>query len=200
MASLKITSPAEGATVSGVVHVAIDAVGVQRVNVYVDAIDSAHLRARDAAPPFGYDWYTTRFPDGPHTVYVVSGSGKVRAERRFVVANSVDAESPDNTVVVGPGSSIVGKDGHRWEISAGGFVRVDGVDDTTTGQVTRLAYEGGKVWQEAGPNRLWWWKTIPSDGWQGGAGITQSPIPGETPKPTRVWITQSGNVLEAHYE
>ena len=43
---------------------------------------------------------------------------------------------------------------------AGGQVAVNGTTDTTTANVTELAYVNGKVWQENASN-LWWGKDQP---------------------------------------
>ena len=78
-----ITSPAIGAKVSGIVPVRVDAPGVKQVNFYIDGV----LKGRDSSAPFQFDWYTTRYADGPHTVKAVSGNGKQSAMVTVTVAN-----------------------------------------------------------------------------------------------------------------
>lgn len=98
VAGVTITSPSPGATVGGVVTVRADAPGTQRINWYVDGIDPTHLRARDTVAPFTYDWYTTRFADGPHTVYAVSGNGKAKASVQVYVKNAAPVVKQPPTI------------------------------------------------------------------------------------------------------
>lgn len=86
--------------------------------------------------------------------------------------------SSDNTVVVGATGAIIDAAGHKWTITTDGKVAVDGIADAVTSGVLRLAYESGKVWQE-NTNRLWWYKTQPSDTWLPQGGTATSPVPGE---------------------
>ena len=90
--------------------------------------------------------------------------------------------SADNTVVTTAGKAIVDTSGNSWTITASGQVAVNGVADTTTGNVIALAYEKGVIWQENTAN-LWWSKTLPTDAWGPAAGTATSPVPG-TPTPT----------------
>jgi hypothetical protein len=58
----------------------------------------------------------------------------------------------------------------------------NGAVDTLTGGVISLAYAGGHVWQEAipswSPQPAWWEKTGQGyDGWGGGAGSAEPPVP-----------------------
>ena len=84
MATLTIISPPDGATVGGITHVLVDAPGVKQVNFYVDGV----LKGRDKAPPFVFEWYTTRYPDGKHTVKAVSSSGRFKDEATVTVRNA----------------------------------------------------------------------------------------------------------------
>lgn len=90
--------------------------------------------------------------------------------------------SPDNTVV-GPGTPLYGSDGSTWEINAAGVIVVNGADDTTTSDVVKLAYEGGKVWQQNTAG-LWWYKVKPTDSWLPNGGTSTNPIPVTPPTPT----------------
>jgi len=85
--------------------------------------------------------------------------------------------SADNTVISGTNGQIVDANHHVWTITTASQVAVDGVADTTTGNVTTLAYEAGKIWQKNTSN-LWWYKILPTDSWQPSAGTSVSPIPG----------------------
>jgi hypothetical protein len=95
------------------------------------------------------------------------------------------AASPDGTVVTaGSSEAITDTAGRRWTVDADGLVDVDATPDRTTARVTRLAYVGGKVWQE-NADQLWWAKTSPTDQWSPTDGTSTSPLSGETASPTR---------------
>jgi uncharacterized protein involved in tellurium resistance len=65
--TVSITSPANGAAVSGTVAVsasASDNIGVSRVEFYVDGV----LKGTDTTSPYSYSWDTTTASNGSHTV------------------------------------------------------------------------------------------------------------------------------------
>jgi hypothetical protein len=88
--------------------------------------------------------------------------------------------SQDDSVLGAPTagslSAVTDQSGNNWAI-ADGQVVVNGVADLTTANVIQLAYVGGQIWQENSQG-LWWYKTTPADGWNGGYGIASSPIGG----------------------
>lgn len=88
--SVKITNPAEGATVKGVVRVTVDAPGVKRINFVVDGV----IKGRDTQAPFAFDWYTDRYTDGRHSVKAVAGSGHSSDTVTVTVANTVTPPPP----------------------------------------------------------------------------------------------------------
>jgi hypothetical protein len=79
-------------------------------------------------------------------------------------------------VLAGATASITDANGNNWTINSGGQVDVNGTADTTTANVTELAYVNGQVWQENTDN-LWWGKSSPTDSWAPGAGTSTSPLP-----------------------
>jgi hypothetical protein len=90
----------------------------------------------------------------------------------------------DTVVHAGSTAAITDSSGNAWTITSGGQVAVNGTADTTTGNVTELAYVNGEVWQE-NAGGYWWGKTSPTAAWSPGAGTTTSPLPsGSTPTPT----------------
>ena len=90
----------------------------------------------------------------------------------------------DTVVYAGSSSAITDSRGNAWTITMGGQVAVNGTADTTTGNVTELAYVNGEVWQE-NAGGYWWGKTSPTAAWSPGAGTTTSPLPAaSTPTPT----------------
>jgi len=91
--------------------------------------------------------------------------------------------SPDKTIVLaGSTAAIIDKAGNKWTIT-GGKVAVNGTVDNNTGNVLRIAFVGGKVWQE-NANHLWWSKIGPTASWDPPAGTSVSPLGTTTPKPT----------------
>ncbi|HBK06542.1 MAG TPA: hypothetical protein DDZ81_11850 [Acetobacteraceae bacterium] len=79
-------------------------------------------------------------------------------------------------VKAGSTTAIVDGSGNAWTINANGQIAVNGATDTTTANVTELAYVNGQVWQENASN-LWWGKTSPTDSWSPNAGTSTSPLP-----------------------
>ncbi|MEA2740440.1 MAG: hypothetical protein QOH05_3747, partial [Acetobacteraceae bacterium] len=98
--------------------------------------------------------------------------------------------SANDTVVTGTTAAITDASGNKWTITSGGQVAVNGVADTTTANVTELAYVNGTIWQE-NASKLWWGETKPNAAWSPAAGTATSPLPASptptpapTPKPT----------------
>jgi hypothetical protein len=79
-------------------------------------------------------------------------------------------------VLAGSTSAIVDASGNKWTITSSGQVAVNGTADTTTANVTELAYVNKQVWQE-NANNLWWSKSSPTASWSPGAGTSTSPLP-----------------------
>ena len=99
---VSITSPASGATVSGIISVAMtasDNVGLARVDLYVDG----QLHTRDTTAPFAASWDTTKVANGGHTLvaraYDTAGNEGVSATVTITVSNLVaDATRPLVTI------------------------------------------------------------------------------------------------------
>ena len=72
--------------------------------------------------------------------------------------------SPNNTVVVGNGVSLIGADGSIYTIDGDGQITINGVVDDTTANVDALGYGGGMVWQKNADNS-WYSKVSASDTW-----------------------------------
>jgi hypothetical protein len=65
--SVTITSPSNGATVSGTVNVTTSTSGcIDTVEFYIDGT----LKATDTTSPFSYSWNTTTYSEGNHTILV----------------------------------------------------------------------------------------------------------------------------------
>lgn len=82
----------------------------------------------------------------------------------------------DTVVQAGSTTAIVDASANQWTITSGGQIAVNGVTDTTTANVTELAYVNGQVWQE-NTSKLWWGKTSPTAAWSPNAGSSTSPLP-----------------------
>lgn len=91
---------------------------------------------------------------------------------------STRATSADNTLVDASGT-IVDSAGDAWSIQSG-QVAVNGKPDPTTANVTALAYQGGKVWQQ-NASKLWWGKAKAADVWAPAAGQAASPVTASQP-------------------
>jgi hypothetical protein len=99
----------------------------------------------------------------------------------------------DTTVISGSPAAITDASGNEWTIASNGEVAVNGVDDTTTANVTELAYVNGTIWQE-NSNDLWWGKTSPTASWSPSAGTATSPLPAAVtiaPNSTSATVSQS---------
>lgn len=92
--SLQIWSPVEGGTLSGVATIRVNSSGVQRVNFYVDGV----LKGRDRKAPFTFDWYTTNYSDGTHTIKVVGSDGHTSDSASYIVKNSTPTPTPTTSV------------------------------------------------------------------------------------------------------
>ncbi|MBS0643788.1 MAG: hypothetical protein U1E70_15840 [Acetobacteraceae bacterium] len=81
-----------------------------------------------------------------------------------------------NNTLIGRNGSITDAAGNVWTITATGQVAVNGVVDSSTRNVTHLAYVNGLVWQENSLN-LWWSKSAPSAAWSPPQGTSLVPVP-----------------------
>jgi ribosome-associated protein YbcJ (S4-like RNA binding protein) len=98
-------------------------------------------------------------------------------------------QSPDNTLI-GNSQSITDAYGNIWTITASGQVAVNGILDTSTADVTHLAYANGLVWQE-NTSDLWWSKSAPTSSWDPPYGTAAVPVP-VTASANETLLTASG--------
>lgn len=87
--------------------------------------------------------------------------------------------SPNDTVVTGVSGSITDNAGHKWTITAGAQVAVDGTTDGATNRVTKLAWVNNNIWQENTQN-LWYEKVNAAGSWGPPGGNSTSPLPAGT--------------------
>jgi hypothetical protein len=94
--SVSITSPANGATVSGTVTVnasASDNVGVVGVQILLDGV----VRAVDTIAPYSVRWDTTTAGDGSHTLTAVAHDAAGNQTTSPPVAVTIDNAAPPDT-------------------------------------------------------------------------------------------------------
>ena len=115
--TVSITSPADGATVSGVVTVAADAsddVGVARVDFYCGSA----LIGTDMTAPYSIGWDSTAVTDGEYTLTAtaIDTASQEASDSITVTVNNVN--EPPGTIHVADldgSKSLKGKSG-RWEV------------------------------------------------------------------------------------
>jgi hypothetical protein len=108
----------------------------------------------------------------------------------IVAQKSKPMQSLNNTLI-GAGGEITDAEGNVWTVTTGGQVAVNGLVDTTTGNVSHLAYANGLVWQENTAD-LWWSKTSPTSDWSPTYGTSTVPVPLDS--------SPSGSVIGASAE
>lgn len=97
-----ITSPGDGATVSGTVTVgasASDAVGVTRVELYVDG----SLAGTDASGPYSFSWNTTAVANGGHSLQTKAYDAAGNVGSSAVVNVTVSNASGGSELIVNGG-------------------------------------------------------------------------------------------------
>ncbi len=91
-----ITSPTNGATVSGGISVAVSAsdnVGVSRVDLYIDGV----LYGSDTTAPYSFYWDTTQVVNGTHTLVAVAVDGAGNTGTSAQVSVSVNNTTVSDT-------------------------------------------------------------------------------------------------------
>ncbi|MBI4526428.1 MAG: S8 family serine peptidase [Deltaproteobacteria bacterium] len=112
--SASITAPANGATVNGIVQVAVSAsddTGVSRVDLYLDG----NLHSSDNTAPYSFFWDTTLVNDGSHSLVAraVDAGGNVGTSATVSVSvnNAPDSISPTVNI------SAVGVSRHKLTVN-----------------------------------------------------------------------------------
>jgi thermitase len=100
-----ITSPANGATVSGNITVSVSAsdnVGVTRVELYLDGV----LFATDSTAAYSFAWDTTQSSNGTHTLQAIAYDAASNSEASNIVSiivnNSVTDATPPSVAIISP--------------------------------------------------------------------------------------------------
>lgn len=122
--SVSISSPMDGAAVSGIVGVnvsASDNVGVTEIELYIDDV----LFATDVTEPFVFTWDTTLSSNATHTLHAVAydaaGNSNASGFRSLTVDNSKSDVTPPNVSISAPADGAT--------VSGTVFVEVAASDD-----------------------------------------------------------------------
>jgi hypothetical protein len=84
--TIRISSPSDRTTISGIVNPVVDAgdnVGVSFVSFYVDGV----LTATDSTAPYSFSWDTARAVNGQHTLRAVAGDAAGNSASAQIVIN-----------------------------------------------------------------------------------------------------------------
>jgi subtilisin family serine protease len=161
-----ITSPSNGATVSGTITVsasATDDVGVAKVELYVDGT----LAGTDTTSPYSFSWNTTTVADGSHSLrtraYDAAGNAGASATVGVTVSNAVSSgELISNGGFEGSSSP--------WALSGNAYWSTGGYARSGTGYLVLGAYNyaSGAAYQTVGipaahPANLTFWLNVTSD-------------------------------------
>lgn len=114
--SVVITSPISGATVKGVIKIAVSAPGTKRINFWIDGAPVSN----DLTAPFEYLWDTTKLSDGQHTIKAISGNGKQSASIYVSVLNALSAPPPNPPPLPGSPYRLNGPLGDRVPLPKAG--------------------------------------------------------------------------------
>lgn len=114
-ASVTITDPTDGATVSGTVDVAADATADAGVDSVTFTVDNTHLATdSDGSDGWQAPWDTTTTTDGDHTVTAeVTASDGATASDQIAVTVANDSTTTD-TVHVGDLDATTSEQGAEW--------------------------------------------------------------------------------------
>ncbi len=99
-------------------------------------------------------------------------------------------------VIAGSTGVITDASGNTWGITGGGQITVNGVADTVTAGVIKLAYVNGEIWQENASD-LWWGKTTPGAAWAPNGGTATSPLPAASANGTMITATTAVPIIDA---
>ncbi len=103
--SIAISSPAAGATVSGVVTISVTVSDNQGVAGVQFRVDGANAGAEVTQPPFSYAWDTTVLANGSHTLGAVARDAAGNTTASAAVSVSVSNVSPGRTITLSPSNA-----------------------------------------------------------------------------------------------
>ncbi|NLH08510.1 MAG: S8 family serine peptidase [Chloroflexi bacterium] len=113
--AVRITSPVDGATVSGAITLAAEASdtdGIAQVEFFVD--DASVGIDADGSDGWGVGWDSAAVPDGPHTIRAIAtdttGESSEASVSVTVANNTVPADNPPSVSIISPanGATVSG--------------------------------------------------------------------------------------------
>ena len=105
--TVALTNPANGAAVTGVVNLAVDAlddVGVQKVQYYRD---SNVLLGTSLSAPFSFSWDSTTVTTGTHTLYAVATDTVGNTATSTTISVTVDRTLPTVSMTAPSNGALV---------------------------------------------------------------------------------------------
>lgn len=141
--TVSITSPGNGASVSGIVNIsanASDNVGVSQVVFQVDGVNST----TDTSSPYTYSWDSTKVSNGNHTLTATASdaAGNISVSTINVVVTNADTTPPSAPTNLSVSAASYNKANLSWTASsdnvgvAGYYVVRNGVTIAQLGNVT----------------------------------------------------------------
>lgn len=103
--AVRITSPANGSTVSGAVQLSADATD-DRPGVSVQFLVNGSVLANDASAPFQATWDTSSLPNGSYTIAAVArdSAGQTAQDQIAVTVDNGSPDSPPTVELTAPAS------------------------------------------------------------------------------------------------
>lgn len=144
--TVNVTSPADGASVSGTVNVtasATDNVGVSKAEFYVDNA----LKSTDTSSPYSYSWNTTTVANGSHSLLVKAydAAGNVGSDEIAVTVANGDTKPPSTPTNLTANAPSYNRVDLTWTASAdnvgvvGYWIVRNGVTIAQAGAVTSFS-------------------------------------------------------------
>jgi thermitase len=104
--AVSITSPPNGATVSGTISItasASDDKGVSQVEFYIDAA----LLATDSTAPYGCSWNTATVSDGSHAIKAVATDTAAQTAQNTVTVTADNTDEPPQVSITSPPNGVL---------------------------------------------------------------------------------------------
>ena len=157
--TIAMTSPSDGATVSGTVVVDVtagDNVGVVKVDLFVDGV----FFVSDTATPYSFAWDTSALPNGAHTLQAVATDAANNSAGTTPISVTVANVPPDTTL------PIVSIDAPAAGASVSGTISVTASATDNVGVVSTDLYVDGLLYatDTTAPYAFAWNTTSSVDG------------------------------------
>ena len=126
--TVALTNPANGAAITGVVNLAVNAaddVGVQKVQYYRD---SSVLLGTSFSAPFGFSWDSTTVTTGAHTLFAVATDTVGNTATSATISVTVDRTLPTVSMTAPSGGALVSGTAVSLSATASDNVGISRVD------------------------------------------------------------------------